>query len=592
MRPLLASLTMLLVLAPWATAAAPPLSLRPSDRLDYLFLGSDRPTLLRLHVRVGDKAYDAPWVEFMDKLFAWFDKDKDGFLSPAEVARLPMPNAILLHAQGAFGADGRTIPFAEIDANKDGKVSKEELRAYYARNGFAGLNFSLQNSQATQAKQINDAILKRLDRKGDGKLTAAKVAGLYEKLRSLDENEDEIITQAELNTKGGGGGYGGVVVFTYGPPPVRAVVDNSLREIKPGQTDSLVRALLAKYDRNKDGKLSRKEIGLGEATFSRLDADKDGFLSPAELGAYLATGEPDFVFRLQLGGPTTGKNFFSKLGLAAVLPAGPITYRASKAPITLVNEKTIDPALKKNYRRGPGDSLAMQLGDTKMSLQIPHGMDTGGGRLDGLKGYHLQLYGMAAGKKDHVTRADLKDPNYQILLAVFSQADKNADGKLTRVELVNWLDFLSTARGVNLTLTCNDLGRSFFDVLDANGDGRLSLREMRSAWKRLGPLAKGGALGQNDLPRTMRLDINWGGGQSFGPVPVAVVEWATGVPTRGRPGAPVWFRKMDKNNDGDISPREWLGTDEEFKAIDADGDGLISAEEAIAFEAKKRKTKD
>ena len=60
----------------------------------------------------------------------------------------------------------------------------------------------------------------------------------------------------------------------------------------------------------------------------------------------------------------------------------------------------------------------------------------------------------------------------------------------------------------------------------------------------------------------------------------------------GRPGTPVWFRKMDKNDDGDISPREWLGTDEDFAKIDADGDGLISAAEAIAFENKKRKTKD
>jgi hypothetical protein len=55
-------------------------------------------------------------------------------------------------------------------------------------------------------------------------------------------------------------------------------------------------------------------------------------------------------------------------------------------------------------------------------------------------------------------------------------------------------------------------------------------------------------------------------------------------PARG----PAWFRKMDVNGDGDVSPREWLGTKEEFKRIDKDGDGLISLEEAEAYDAEMR----
>jgi hypothetical protein len=42
---------------------------------------------------------------------------------------------------------------------------------------------------------------------------------------------------------------------------------------------------------------------------------------------------------------------------------------------------------------------------------------------------------------------------------------------------------------------------------------------------------------------------------------------------------------MDRNGDGDVSKREWLGSMEDFKKIDTDGDGLISVEEAEKADA-------
>jgi hypothetical protein len=45
---------------------------------------------------------------------------------------------------------------------------------------------------------------------------------------------------------------------------------------------------------------------------------------------------------------------------------------------------------------------------------------------------------------------------------------------------------------------------------------------------------------------------------------------------------------MDRNGDGDISRTEFLGTRDEFDAIDTDRDGLISLGEAEAWDAARR----
>ena len=48
---------------------------------------------------------------------------------------------------------------------------------------------------------------------------------------------------------------------------------------------------------------------------------------------------------------------------------------------------------------------------------------------------------------------------------------------------------------------------------------------------------------------------------------------------------------MDRNRDGDVSRKEFLFSDELFRQIDTDGDGLISVEEAERYDAQLRKQK-
>ena len=51
---------------------------------------------------------------------------------------------------------------------------------------------------------------------------------------------------------------------------------------------------------------------------------------------------------------------------------------------------------------------------------------------------------------------------------------------------------------------------------------------------------------------------------------------------------PDWFQKMDRNHDGDVSRREFLGPRDQFDRLDRDNDGLIDPDEARAAAAEAK----
>jgi hypothetical protein len=75
----------------------------------------------------------------MSRLFKYADVNGDNVLSKEEVARLPAPAQFKNLLDGQFLDRNTPVPFDQLDADKDGKVTLQELMAYFSKSGVCNI---------------------------------------------------------------------------------------------------------------------------------------------------------------------------------------------------------------------------------------------------------------------------------------------------------------------------------------------------------------------------------------------------------------------------------------------------------------------
>lgn len=527
-----------------------------ADAIQDLIVMLDPPVFIRVQLEVDGIPYRRHWRQHIQALHDVVDTNADGVLTIDEIdvalvsQSTPIEAKQLLQDPALWSCDllpvDRVLTADELVLAAEMQTGGpfQETQSTSANSPNLDVNFV----QGGTGKTPGQVLFETLDLDGNGRLTSEEIDLGRESLRRLDFDVDGNASLSEMEYTRNP--FQGQTQFGASSEAVPVqVIDRS------GKWGSLIEQLMRRFGGEPtvgrgERTLSANSLGIPQRVFENYDHDGNDQLDRREIRSLLADPPVAIAMTVRVGSRAPGQPMVEVHSTEAW---GNATVRTTPAGIA---------------------SLIVD----GFQIEILAGQSSAGQFVDFFKAIFSGY--------DRDANAYLEPDEVQggQLEGVFERFDLNHDQMLYEDEMLAVVEAESAAAVSRSRLVPSNRGRDLFEILDENRDRRISPRELASIVLRIGIWDENGdaALTQSEIPQLYQLSFDRGQPDFPGVIPQGVVTVvpAPGIPAAVTTDGPVWYQRMDRNNDGDVSRREFLGTPDQFNELDLNGDELISPQEA------------
>lgn len=513
----------------------------PADRI--MLLTDYGPLLIDLRITIEGVPHQQSFDSVIEEVMSIADEDGDGIVTWEALMSHPR------FRDGQFGNPATTTYQAQqdmvrlYDTTQNERVDADELVRYLSSNQGTSRAMSLLTSNYRRVMNRDDSpIRKWLDINDDLVIDESEIARASRRMRLRDTNDDEILLPSDFVDSIG---------MQNGMTMRRRPRDSEYLPkvgwtIAQREPWSDMRVAWDHYYAINRG-YDDERFAVSGDLFDQLDIDDSGSVDNLEME--MLTEVPSHI----------------------------------ELDIELVQqEQQASSSVTISALRIPPDQLlaVVQHQPNRVTLQLPDtSIDIFARDNIGYAAYDQQAMNFlmqADGDSNDYLDEDEFNAIGQFLNSDFEAADLDGNGKLFQDEIVTILEQRNMVSRNQLSIRADDQDDALLPSVDLNSDGRIDSREIARIGESLLALDHNddGRLELHELRGTMMVGVVRGGNRGQ----VQPNDTTYQVPTVDRKNSestPRWFIGMDRNRDGGISWREFLGARTQFDELDANSDGFV-----------------